>query len=160
MLESIRKSSSQYGRASTGSRSIKSSYQYGMVLTGSRSCGSGNLSSGCMDASGSRWHLQCITAEVPVTRGRTADCSRERDRECRDAEKCQSESLASVYSRRGDGRIANHLTTASPYGMGSHSGEMTGLRRGVGVYPDTNRTQLAKWHKSLRDSQYGHLDEL
>ena len=45
---------------------LKSSVQYSVTET--RSCDSGILLSGCTEASGGRWSLECQTAEVPVTR--------------------------------------------------------------------------------------------
>ena len=38
--------------------------------------------------------------------------------------------------------------------------KLTNLNNGVGVYLDVDRTQLVKWHMSLRDSQYGYLGDL
>ena len=108
-------------------------------MTDSRSCSSEILSSGGTEVSDGRWSLDCQTAEVTVTRRRTTDGGRGQEGKCRGAEKCQSESL----SRKEYG-IANRQLNANLYDTGSYSVKLTNLNNGVGVYSDTDRTQLVK----------------
>ena len=133
--------------------SLKSSVQYS--VTDSRSCDSGILLSGCTEVSDGRWSLECQTAEVPVTRRCTTNGGRGQERKCRGAEKCQSESLL-----RKEYGIANRQLNANLYDTGSYSVKSTNPKNGVGVYSDSDRTQLVERHRSQRDSLYGHLDDL